>query len=207
MYEIDNEITRYLGRRGQKVDAATEMLVRRAARFCREFSSPNYSARIFNSGELPFTMSGNAVKKYLEGAKKACFFAATLGTRIEKEISRAEYTDMPYSVVLDAAATQFIEEFCDKVMHEISEKVKSEGLFLKYRFSPGYGDLPLAQQPQFLRAAQADLIGLYCTENFILTPRKSVTALIGLFNEKQKNCGKCAACSMAKNCHMINYEI
>ena len=50
-----------------------------------------------------------------------------------------------------------------------------------WRFSPGYGDLPLSLQEELLSAVEAGKrIGLATTAGYMLTPMKSVTAIIGL---------------------------
>lgn len=55
-----------------------------------------------------------------------------------------------------------------------------QGLVRRWRFSPGYGDWPLDSQAEMLRLATASQIGLNLTSSLMLTPRKSVTAIIGL---------------------------
>ena len=68
------------------------------------------------------------------------------------------------------------------------------------RFSCGYGDFPLEAQPDICRLLRTDTaIGLCCDESCLLTPRKSVTAVIGIADEppartEKKGCGNCAAC-------------
>jgi len=212
MKEAKKEILRYLGHRGQPVDETTEKLIDKALLESRRICEPKYCAAVFgvNGNRLensPIKLEGSAIKKYLSGAKKACVMAATLGVEIEREISRREYADITYSVILDAAATQLIEEFCDKAETEIMGGLKGVNLCPKPRFSPGYGDLPLSLQPQFLEAAGARSIGLYCTENFILTPRKSVSAIIGLFEKEQNPAEGCRVCNMHGRCKMEKYEI
>ena len=50
-----------------------------------------------------------------------------------------------------------------------------------WRFSPGYGDRPLSMQDDLLAAVEAGKrIGLATTQGHMLTPMKSVTAIIGL---------------------------
>lgn len=58
---------------------------------------------------------------------------------------------------------------------------------ITFRYSPGYGDLPLDVQSSFLRALDAQKkIGLTVSENNLLFPRKSVTAIIGIINSGSK---------------------
>ena len=60
-----------------------------------------------------------------------------------------------------------------------------QGLVRRWRFSPGYGDWPIQAQPEMLRLAKAHEIGISLTSSLMLTPRKSVTAIIGLIPKTQ----------------------
>lgn len=56
--------------------------------------------------------------------------------------------------------------------------------FAARRFSPGYGDLPLSLQPAMLRLTGADrMLGVQAGPSFLMTPMKSVTAVVGLAPE------------------------
>ena len=74
---------------------------------------------------------------------------------------------------------------------------KSQGLYLTGRYSPGYGDWPIAVQPRL--AAVLDTprrIGLYVTDTFLMLPRKSVTAVLGAgrapVSGQRAGCAHCA---------------
>lgn len=73
---------------------------------------------------------------------------------------------------------------------------RERGLFPNARYSPGYGDWGLDAQPQMLAAVDAQRrLGLTLTPTLLLVPTKSVTAVIGLFDEPQPThlrlCSKC----------------
>ena len=81
----------------------------------------------------------------------------------------------------------------------IAAQTAAEGLTLRPRFSPGYGDFPISCQRALLRALEAPKrIGLTATETMMLTPTKSVTALVGLSPEAAPcRPGGCRACGKA----------
>ena len=58
--------------------------------------------------------------------------------------------------------------------------LRNKGYAPTRRFSPGCGNWPLEIQPQLGKIIKTEQIGLQVTENFLLFPRKSVTAIIGL---------------------------
>ena len=76
-----------------------------------------------------------------------------------------------------------------------AEKYAPCGLAPRQRFSPGYGDLPLQNQRAFFDALQCHKeIGLYLNESLLMSPTKSVTAIVGL--GRGGDCGPtgCAGC-------------
>lgn len=145
-------------------------------------------------------LKGSAVSEHLDGCQRAVLIAATLSAHADKLIRRFETFDMTRAVITDFLASAAVEQVCN----EVDEVVRRE--FSEYhqtwRFSPGYGDLPLDIQGEFLDVLQAQKrIGLSATENSILTPRKSVTAVIGLSkNEISKSRRGCAGCNMKDVC-------
>ena len=84
--------------------------------------------------------------------------------------------------------------------------VSKGGKALTPRYSPGYGDLSINIQNQLLDILDAKKsIGLSATSNNILIPRKSVTAIIGIIDDKYKklenaclNCSKYESCNFRK---------
>ncbi|NLC44698.1 MAG: Vitamin B12 dependent methionine synthase activation subunit, partial [Clostridiales bacterium] len=55
------------------------------------------------------------------------------------------------------------------------------GSFLRPRFSPGYGDLPLEIQGPLLESLDAkQLIGVTLTNAYLMLPQKSVSAFVGI---------------------------
>ena len=76
------------------------------------------------------------------------------------------------------------------------------GRYLTGRYSPGYGDLPLALQPfvaELVNARRA--VGLAVSSAGILTPRKSITALLGASDHPVKgHRAGCAHCALRDTC-------
>ena len=71
-----------------------------------------------------------------------------------------------------------------------------DGYFVTGRFSPGYGDLPIDLQRDLLALCDAPRrIGLSATPSNLLTPGKSVTALLGIsahpVSGRARGCGTC----------------
>lgn len=118
------------------------------------------------------TVRSRALAKYLEGAAKVYAFAATLGTGADRVIRAAGYRGVLTQYVTDAVASAMIESLCDFAAAELPCPTRS-------RFSPGYGDLSLEVQPMLLGFLGADReLGIRLTDSFLMTPTKSVSAII-----------------------------
>ncbi len=139
--------------------------------------------------------------KSLAGNLKDCntafVFAATTGASLHRLIERNGIVSPVYGVVTDSIGSAAIEAFCDYINKSVGDVD-----FLRPRFSPGYGDLSLDCQQKILDFLSAGKhIGLALTNGGMLTPVKSVTAIIGLGKEKNKCKSKkgCMVCDR-KNC-------
>lgn len=147
-------------------------------------------------------LTGNSVKEHLEGCHAIAAMAVTLSGYADSYIRRAEITDMADALIADSLCTAAVEQVCDGAEAEIKQALPDD-IYMTWRFSPGYGDLPLDIQPALLRVLNAEkLIGLTINDSLIMLPRKSVTAIIGLSHTPiEKKRRGCSACNMYKTCN------
>ena len=138
---------------------------------------------------------------YKRQCQEVILFAATLGAGVDLLLRRYSRLSMSRAVVLQACAAARIESYCNEINDKLKAEAAEEGLYLRPRFSPGYGDLPLSCQPDFCRVLEAEkTVGITLTESFLMMPSKSVTAVIGV-SKIAAGCVKegCEVCSN-KNC-------
>ena len=145
-------------------------------------------------------LSGKDISRHLASCEKAVLLAATIGGDVDRLIRTEQVSDMAAAVVIDAMAGCAIEQVCNKAEEVIRESFPE--MNMTWRFSPGYGDMPIDCQKKFVDAVNAAReIGLNVSESFIMIPRKSVTAVIGLSKEPiEKKRRGCAVCSMRDRC-------
>ena len=133
----------------------------------------------------PFLVEGDVIRNHLAGSERIVFLAATIGEAVEEAVTRHfDEGRYAHSVLLDAAATAAVEQICDACEAMLRPQFAKKGYVMRWRFSPGYGDWDIHAQPELLRLTQASAIGISLTESFMLCPRKSVTAVIGLARGK-----------------------
>ncbi|MBO5186240.1 MAG: hypothetical protein J6B91_04240 [Prevotella sp.] len=133
----------------------------------------------------------------LNGSKKAILFAATIGVEIDRLIAKYGRISPSKALMFQAIGAERIEALCDAFCADIS---KEYNVGTRPRFSPGYGDLPLtAQKDIFAVLSPEKQIGLTLTDSLLMSPSKSVTAIVGLGGEEKQTKNKCDVCNM-KNC-------
>lgn len=206
--KIDKEeVLRYLGYNNQIIDNSTAEIIEECLLEIEEITQGRYTYKLFELEKTEdkiallqtnLAFSSADIRAHLAKSTKCALLAATLGLAVEQRIYFYSRLNLTKAVILDACASAFIEALCDKVEKEIQVLAQKEGYYLTTRYSPGYGDLSLEFQPQIISVLDAyQKIGLSATENYLLLPRKSVTALIGLQKEpllNKKSQDKCQGC-------------
>lgn len=179
----------YMGMKEQNADSELLALIADCEKEVRE----NIEAR-FVTDRVPYTVveGGNItagtlsfaskdLEKNHEGCSETVMFAATLGPKIDMLVKRYQKINLTRAVVFNAVAITAIEAYCDSINNQIKKNMEAEGKNCKPRFSPGYGDLSITIQKDFLQALNADkTVGLSLSEGNLMIPEKSVTAFIGV---------------------------
>ena len=129
--------------------------------------------------KIPFY--SNQLAANLRGCPYVILMAATLGIEAAK------------ASILQACAAAAIEACCNMLQQELQSDAARHGFYLRPRFSPGYGDLPLAAQKDFFQAIDCTKrLGITLTDSLLMYPTKSVTAFIGVTPQKEDcHIGKC----------------
>ena len=140
--------------------------------------------------ECPVTVQGGGVDfgaffvpstsliKALDGCKTAVWFAATVGLELDRLITRYGITAPSKALILQSIGAERIESLCDTFVDFLSSHT---GKTVRPRFSPGYGDCPLSTQYEVFRLLDCPRkIGLSLNQSLLMSPTKSVTAVVGL---------------------------
>ena len=158
-------------------------------------------------GELE--LPGKSIAEHFKGCDSCIALAVTLGFEADRMISTLGFTDPYRALIADACATAAVEDLAD-MMTLSAREIFGEGKRITYRFSPGYGDLPLALQPKLLALVDARrMLGLSVSNSMLLSPIKSVTAFIGL---QQGECKDnlvrhdCRSCFMKNRCQFSEFN-
>lgn len=126
-------------------------------------------------------LPGQALSRHLQNCPKVILFTATVGLTIDRIIQRHFVTEPAIAVWLNAIGSERVEALCRLFCTELKADYAAEGLVPIERFSPGYGDLPLAFQKDIFTLLDCPRkIGVTLNQSLLMSPEKSVSALVGL---------------------------
>lgn len=175
------EIRRYAGVSGEspEIDSAMEECIEEASdklayKVCYTEFDITQKDGITDLGFMK--TESKDLAKNLDGCRKIVVFAATVGLELDRLIVKYGHVSPVKALMFQAIGAERIEALCDVFTEDIlsDEDVKP-------RFSAGYGDFPLeAQKNIFAVLEPARRIGLSLNESLLMSPSKSVTAIIGI---------------------------
>jgi 5-methyltetrahydrofolate--homocysteine methyltransferase len=208
--QIDREqALRYMSYKGGAISDTALSELEECERKLLETIRPVCVYRVFRiNGFFPLALEnglvleGKDLSEHLEGCEYAALFAATVGADVDMLIRRLQITDMAKSVMTDALASAAAEQAADLAEEEIRKSLP--GKFFTWRYSPGYGDLPLTVQPKLLNVLNAGkTAGIVLQKENMMSPMKSVTAVIGISEDpvEKKRMG-CAECRSFEGCSL-----
>lgn len=174
----EREVLRYAGCR--TADDATAALLRDCVT-----EAVNSTAFRVCWRELPLAVEGAmctlggwqvasaALARHLGSCPRAVVFAATVGAQFDRLIEKYSRVSPARGVMMQALGAERIEALCDVFCAELGAGTG--------RFSPGYGDLPLESQRDLFALLQPERrIGLCLNDSLLMSPTKSVTAIVGI---------------------------
>lgn len=216
-----SEVLRYLGYRGQEMTDDLTSSFNECMDLVNSAADPRILIKIFPLGQdeshlnkdqdgtyppavLPDELSfleGSDIRRHLSGCSEAVLLAATIGMKQDIITRQLSLSDPLKSVIVDSAGSVLIEAVCDTAEAYMRQELLSEGKFLTSRFSPGYGDLPLMAQEKFSQILEMRRVGITVSSDYLMSPRKSVTAVLGIAShEVKKHERSCASCNLKGAC-------
>ena len=118
-----------------------------------------------------------ALAKNLSGVSRAVLVCATVGLGIDRLVLKYSRSRPARALIMQAIGAERVEA----VLDALTEELEKEYGGLRPRFSVGYGDAPLSAQREITeRLETAKRIGVSLSESMIMTPTKSVSAIIGI---------------------------
>jgi cobalamin-dependent methionine synthase I len=141
----------------------------------------NLANDVLSFREDSFVIRSQQVCRMLRNARQVVFFMVTIGKGLEENVhTLLQQDETTRAFILDAIGSETADEAAN-VLHwkTLSDLARQQGMKATPRFSPGYGDWPVTEQPDMLRMCEGQRIGISVTESCLMIPRKSVSAVLG----------------------------
>ena len=189
---------------GTPPDPDTTALLQQAAQRLTEAAVPRMAWARLPVADLEALglLRGQDIRIHLQGCDTAVLLAVTLGPQADAAVRRAGVGNVAALAAADAAASALTETAADAAEAALRAEFAARGLYLTGRYAPGYGDWPLAVQPQFCTLLDTPrLLGLVTGDDCLLLPRKSTTALLGVSHRPVTgHRAGCTHCALRQNC-------
>jgi hypothetical protein len=179
--EIDkNDVLRYAKGEGDKttLDLLDECISEAEGVFTYNVCFSRYAISLFGDEvDLGFCkVNSHSLALCLRDCSEIVVFGATVGSGIDRLIGRYSILSPSRAIIFQALGSERVEALCDVFCNELAERE-----FVRPRFSPGYGDLPLELQRNIFDSLDLTRkLGINLNENLFMTPTKSVTAIVGI---------------------------
>jgi len=120
--------------------------------------------------------------RMLNGCGELLFMGSTAGREIVDMIrGKSRVNDMACAVVYDAVASEVVDKAIDWISALYNRRLSRENKRLtRRRYSAGYGDFLLDNQKIICETLMMKKLGVGLTQNYMLVPEKSVTAVSGI---------------------------
>ena len=190
----------YLRYRKGEVPGEIDRLLDETILEIEKTAQPKAAAALFYLEQEPLRIQetgdripGNQMKELMADCEKCLLVGCTLGISMERKIKLYEKVDMTRAVVMDAAASAYLEQFCDAYEEKLGYPDRT------YRACPGYGDFPLAFNQIIGKLLDISRkLGITITESGLMIPQKSMLGVIGIGDTGRKK--SCESCVRKKDC-------
>ncbi|MBR4720362.1 MAG: hypothetical protein IK057_01230 [Clostridia bacterium] len=177
-----DEILRYMGCATENDDALN--IAKECLKMCEDVLTYSVCFDEFpisfcdNDVVFPFAkVTSLSLLKHLKDYEKAVIFAGTVGIGLDRFIMKYSRISPSHALAFQAIGAERIEALCDAFCDDL----KSQKNETSMRFSPGYGDFPLQFQTEIFKVLDCNKrLGISLNSALLMSPSKSVTAIIGV---------------------------
>ena len=130
---------------------------------------------------IKVTVTGEILSWVLSPCQLATVFVSSIGLPLENRVAELlEEGELLRGYILDAIGSTAANAAAAYLRDRIKELAKSEGAEITIRCSPGYCDWDIAEQRVLFEVMDSAKTGVELSNDCLMTPRKSVSGLIGV---------------------------
>jgi hypothetical protein len=201
------DIHKLLGEEVEISDIHTTDLVDRYISECLRLSAPEGTFLIAealesdSSGTLHIPgisfESGRIIQKMLRHSEYYALFLVTAGPAPEI-LARSLLTEGNYleGYIVDLVASSIVDLVADQVEEQVRQLVKTEGMQITNRYSPGYCSWNVEEQQKLFSLFPEGCCGISLSSSSLMNPIKSISGIIGIGAGVTYGDYSCELCSM-----------
>ena len=188
---LKSEIIPLLGDEYGVVDPYTEEVIDKCISSCRKTMSPQggytkvKALKSDSVSEISIDGTnfkvGKTVKKMLAGSELYAFFLVSAGSGPES-LARVlmEKGEFLEGYIVDLVASAIAESLANQVQDQIQQMAGESGLKITNRYSPGSCNWHVREQQRLFKLFPEKFCGITLSDSSLMSPIKSVSALIGM---------------------------
>jgi len=151
--------------------------------------------------EDQFKISGEIVSRHLISAQSVIAIICTVGKELENHASKLSDGNLGYGLALDGVGSAGVESLANAVCSYFEEENLKNGLQTTMPLSPGMLGWPVEKgQPIIFEILKPGKIGVELNSQYMMSPRKSVSILMGVGRELGDSGNPCDYCAMNVVC-------
>ena len=141
--------------------------------------------------------TGKIITANLRGSEYLSVIIVTIGNEITTYLTRLMETgDALTGYIADQIASEMVECWADDIENELSKYVNQSEMKITNRYSPGYCGWDVSDQHQIFSLLPENFCGVSLTENALMIPIKSISAIVGIGKKVEHRDYQCSICDM-----------
>ena len=146
-------------------------------------------------------IAGNLISQHLASSQRVMAVICTIGIDFDNYSSKISSISLLKGLALDGVGAAAVEALANAVCKKTDFRTNQEGLSTTIPLSPGMIGWPVDQgQPVIFEILEPNQFGIELSPHFLMTPRKSISMLIGIGSNFGVAGITCDYCAMRETC-------
>ena len=138
----------------------------------------------------------NRISIAFQSCKHAVVYICTIGNRVEEPLNQFYKKGDPFrTYAFDRICSSLTEKLAEQIQTMVARRFEGQGLKATYRFSPGYCQWKISEQQKLFHFFQEPDIKISLSNSYMMSPRKSVSAIFGLSEKSAHETNPCRFCN------------
>jgi len=146
-------------------------------------------------------LHGSLITQHLSGVTAVVIVLCTLGNKLDAAIEAANTTEPALALALDGFGSAAIEVLANDICQVLARKAATQEMQTTIPLSPGMIGWPVDQgQAQIFSILDAQSISVTLNNACVMTPKKSLSFVVGEGYNLQPGRDTCEYCAMHETC-------